>query len=77
MNDGGAVPSEGRPLCACHGLPADRDGHGRYHCAEKRRARQLARYHADPQRANWKRTRFALKARIRRKRRQLDELEHP
>ena len=73
MPDGGAAI--GRPLCRCHGESADRDGHGRHHCAVKRRARQLAAYHANAAAENYARTRNALRARIRSKRRQIEELE--
>jgi hypothetical protein len=52
----------------------DRTGHG-WECSEKRRARQRAAYHEDPAKANYARTRAGLRARIRRKRRQIEELE--
>lgn len=47
----------------------------RWGCAVKRRARQLARYHADPAGANYARTRRLLRARIGAKRRKVEELE--
>ena len=63
-------------LCRCHGQPMDRSGGtGGWHCAVKRRARQLAAYHANPFAANYARTRRLLRARISRKRERIAELE--
>ena len=63
-----------RPLCRCHDEPMDRVG-PRWACAVKRRARQLAAYHADPEAANYARARRLLRARIGQKRRRIAELE--
>lgn len=71
----GAVQT-GRPLCACHGEPADNGGDGYLRCAVKRRARRRALYHADPAAAKYVRVRHALRARIRAKRARITELEN-
>jgi hypothetical protein len=50
--------------CACHEEPMDwRPGRQRWECAVRRRARQLARYHGDPMRANYARYRRRARAR--------------
>jgi len=75
MPDSGAA-AHGRPLCPCHGEPMDTCASGqRWTCAVKRRARRRAAYLKDPASANYARTRRALRARIRSKRRQIEELE--
>lgn len=73
MTDSGAA-SHGRPLCRCHGVPMDATGQSR-ECAVKRRARRRAKYAANPAADIYARTRRSLRARIARKRAQLEELE--
>jgi hypothetical protein len=67
-------PATARPLCRCHGLVMDKAGAG-WSCSEARRARQLAAYHADPARANYARSRRALRSRVARKRQEVKRLE--
>jgi hypothetical protein len=57
--------------CRCHGQPFAKSGG----CAVRRRARDLARYHADPASANYARVRRALRARIAAKAARITELE--
>ncbi len=73
MGAEGAVQT-GRPLCPCHGAVMDRSRAG-WTCAVKRRARQRAAYAADPATANYRRTRHALRARIRAKAARIQEME--
>ncbi len=77
MGDGAVVG--GRPLCPCHGEPMDTwrgtDGHTRTRCRVKRRAAQLAAYHADPSPRNYERGRYLRLQRLRAKEARLAELE--
>jgi hypothetical protein len=72
----GAAMTEERRRCRCHDQPMDRNtsSKGGWTCAVKRRARQLAAYHADPASANYARWRRSLRARIERKRERIAEL---
>ena len=63
-----------RPLCRCHGEPMDKAG-PRWQCAVKRRVRQLAAYHANPEAHNHARWRRSLRARIGQKRERIAQLE--
>jgi IS30 family transposase len=73
-NGGAGDGASTRPRCGCHDEPMDKAGSW-WACAVKRRARQLARYSADPASANYARTRRALRSRIERKRQMVEELE--
>lgn len=67
------MPAE-RRRCRCHGEQMDWTGRN-WTCAVKRRARQLANYHAAPETKNYTRTRQALRSRIAQKREQIEQLE--